>query len=202
MKILIDNGHGAGTPGKRSPDGVLREYAWNRQIAARIVSALADLGHDAELLVPELSDVPLPERCRRVNAWCQQLGRDNVILVSIHVNAAGLGERWYDATGWCAYTSRGDTRADALATCLYEAARFHLPGRRLRTDYTDGDPDLEAGFYILRRTLAPSVLVENFFMDSRSDCAFLLSAEGQAAIVNLHVDGIIRYLSSVISCNP
>ena len=202
MKILIDNGHGVETPGKRSPDGVLLEYAWNRQIAARIVSALADLGHDAELLVPELSDVPLPERCRRVNAWCQQLGRDNVILVSIHVNAAGLGERWYDATGWCAYTSRGDTRADALATCLYEAARFHLPGRRLRTDYTDGDPDLEAGFYILRRTLAPSVLVENFFMDSRSDCAFLLSSEGQAAIVNLHVDGIIRYLSSVISCNP
>jgi N-acetylmuramoyl-L-alanine amidase len=27
MKILIDNGHGIDTPGKRSPDGVLREYA-------------------------------------------------------------------------------------------------------------------------------------------------------------------------------
>ena len=26
-KILIDNGHGIDTPGKRSPDGVLREYA-------------------------------------------------------------------------------------------------------------------------------------------------------------------------------
>ena len=28
MKILIDNGHGIDTPGKRSPDGVLREYAY------------------------------------------------------------------------------------------------------------------------------------------------------------------------------
>ena len=56
------------------------------------------------------------------------LGRDNVILISVHANAAGRGDRWYDATGWCAYTSRGDTRADVLATCLYEAAKFHLHG--------------------------------------------------------------------------
>ena len=32
-------------------------------------------------------------------------------------------------------------------------------------------------------------------MDSRRDHEFLLSPEGQQAIVNLHVDGIIRYLS-------
>ncbi len=196
MKILIDNGHGVDTPGKRSPDGKLREYAWNRLIAGRIVAALTDLGHDAQLLVPEQEDISLSERCRRVNAICQVLGTRNVILISIHANAAGRGDRWYDATGWCAYTTRGDTRADALATSLYEAATFHLPGQRLRTDYTDGDPDLEADFYILRHTLPPAVLVENFFMDSRRDHKFLLSADGQQAIVNLHVDGICRYLAT------
>ena len=196
MKILIDNGHGVDTPGKRSPDEKLREYAWNRQIAGRIVAALIDLGHDAQLLVPEQEDISLSERCRRVNAICQALGTRNVILISIHANAAGRGDRWYDATGWCAYTTRGDTRADALATSLYEAAKFHLPGQRLRTDYTDGDPDLEADFYILRHSLPPAVLVENFFMDSRRDYELLLSADGQQAIVNLHVDGICRYLST------
>ena len=67
MKILIDNGHGRETPGKRSPDGRLLEYAYTRGIAHRIVSALTDLGHDASLLVPEQEDIPLPERCRRVN---------------------------------------------------------------------------------------------------------------------------------------
>ena len=196
MKILIDNGHGIETPGKRSPDGVLREYAWNRIIAARIVSALTDLGHDAQLLVPELTDVPLPERCRRVNEICRLLGKDNVILISIHANAAGKGDKWLDATGWCAYTTRGDTRADALATCLYEAARRYLPGQKLRTDYADGDPDLEADFYIIRRTLCPSVLVENMFMDGRKDYEFLLSSDGQQAIVSLHVAGICRYLAA------
>lgn len=199
MKMLIDNGHGIETLGKRSPDGVLREYAWNRIIAARIVSALTDLGHDAQLLVPELTDVPLPERCRRVNEICRLLGTDNVILISIHANAAGKGDKWLDALTLPEATP-GPMHLP-LATCLYDAAKFHLPGQRLRTDYTDGYPDLEADFYILRRTLPPSILVENFFMDSRPDYDFLLSESGQQAIVNLHVDGRIRYLSSVTSYN-
>ena len=29
MKVLIDNGHGENTPGKRSPDGRLREGAYS-----------------------------------------------------------------------------------------------------------------------------------------------------------------------------
>mgnify|MGYP002736799158 FL=1 len=193
MKILIDNGHGAETRGKRSPDGRLLEYRENRIIARGIVTALAARGLDAALLVPEENGIPLPERCRRVNDWCRLLGKDHVILISIHSNAAGRGDRWLSARGWCAYTTRGATRADALATCLYEAARLHLPGMRLRTDYTDADPDLEKDFYVLCHTLCPSVLVENLFMDNPSDCAFLLSEEGQQSLVDLHVDGICDY---------
>ena len=89
--------------------------------------------------------------------------------------------------------------ADRLATSLYNAAQVHLPGHRLRTDYTDADPDLEKDFYLLRHTLAPAVLVENLFMDNPADCAFLLSPEGQQALVDLHVDGIIRYLQGLSS---
>lgn len=94
MKILIDNGHGIETPDKRSPDGRLLEYLENRIIARGIV--------DASLLVPEETDISLPERCRRVNEWCRQLGRQNVILVSLHCNAAGHGDRWLFVRGWCA----------------------------------------------------------------------------------------------------
>lgn len=32
MKVLIDNGHGENTPGKRSPDGRLREWAYSRKL--------------------------------------------------------------------------------------------------------------------------------------------------------------------------
>ena len=193
-KILIDNGHGRETPGKRSPDGRLLEYAYTRDIARRIVSALTAQGYDAELLVPEEEDISLQERCRRVATWCRQLGKDNVILVSIHINAAGHGDRWMNARGWCAYTTRGDTRADRLATCLYNAASQHLPGMRLRTDYTDGDPDLEKNFYILLHTAPPSVLSESLFMDNADDCTFLLSPVGQQALVDLHIKGISCFL--------
>ena len=153
MKILIDNGHGAETRGKRSPDGRLLEYLENRIIAQGIVDALTARGLDASLLVPEETDISLPERCRRVNEWCRQLDSQNVILISIHCNAAGHGDRWLSARGWCAYTTPGPTGADALATALYNAAKAHLPGMRLRTDYTDGDPDQEAAFYLLRHTI-------------------------------------------------
>ena len=111
--------------------------------------------------------------------------------------AAGRGDRWLTTRGWCAYTTRGNTRADALATSLYTAAQAHLPGQRLRTDYTDADPDLEKDFYLLRHTACPAVLTENLFMDNHSDCAFLLSPEGQQALVDLHVDGIISYLENL-----
>ena len=75
MKILIDNGHGHNTPGKRSPDGKFREYAYNREIAKRIVAELQNKGYDAELLVPESEDITLQERVRRTNELCQTLGK-------------------------------------------------------------------------------------------------------------------------------
>ena len=53
MKVLIDNGHGSNTPGKRSPDGRLREYAYTREIASRLEMELRKNGIDAERIVKE-----------------------------------------------------------------------------------------------------------------------------------------------------
>ena len=135
MKILIDNGHGRNTPGKRSPDGRFREYAYTRLIARAVCAHLIYRGYDAELLVPEEDDVGLKKRVARVNAHCRALGSQNVFLVSIHVNAAGMGDRWYDATGWCCYTNYGHSLSVELAPCLYKAARHRRrrprPGIRL-----------------------------------------------------------------------
>ena len=194
MKILIDNGHGRDTAGKRSPDGRLLEWAYSRVIAGRVVAELQSQNLFASLLVPEDEDVPLPERCRRVNRVCSELGRANVILVSIHVNAAGRGDRWMNARGWSCYTSKGQTRADELATCLCNAAVNCLPGHRMRFDQSDGDPDQEAGFYILNHTMCPAVLTENLFMDNLEDVKYLLSEAGKEAITQLHVRGICDFL--------
>lgn len=188
MKIWIDNGHGSDTAGKRSPDGRVREYAYAREIAARVVSALKAKGLDAQLLVPEEEDISLQERCARANRV-----KDS-ILVSVHCNASGSGTQWMTARGWEAWTSVGQTKADKLAECLYQSAEQVLKGMKIRKDTADGDSDKESGFYILKHTVCPAVLTENLFQDNREDVDFLLSDEGRQKIVTLHVQGICKYL--------
>ena len=195
MKILIDNGHGSNTAGKRSPDGLFREYAYTREIAAEVSYRLRRLGYDCELLVPELFDVSLIERVHRVNVKCQTYGASNVLLVSIHCNAAGNGKEWLNGRGWEAWTSPGQTEGDKLAECLYQSAlNVFAPGTPIRSDWGDGDFDKENHFTILSKTLCPAVLTENFFMDNKADVAYMLSDEGKEAIVRCHVEGIKKYI--------
>lgn len=193
----------------------LREYKWAREIASRIVDSLKRKGYDAELLTPEEYDVPLSTRVSRANAICSRVGKQNVMIVSIHANAAGGDGKWKTAGGWCAYTSPGVTKSDAIATELYKAAEVSLAGyisgfgckklagdydakqKPIRTDYSDGDPDYEAKFYILTQTACPAVLTESLFQDNKADVEFMLSEYGKTQIVNLHVNGIITYLTKV-----
>lgn len=195
MKILIDNGHGENTPGKRSPDGRLHEYSWTRECAVLLEKALKARGHDTLRIVTETEDISLKERCRRVNSICREVGADNVILISIHNNAAGTGDKWYGARGWEAWTSVGKTKSDILATCLYEAAE--KTNFKIRRDMTDGDPDKEGHLYILKHTLCPAVLTENLFQDNKEDVEFLLSDEGKQTIVDIHVEGIEKLVNTL-----
>ena len=204
MKILIDNGHGIQTKGKRSPDGKLLEYAYTRELARQIVKILQSRDYDAELLVPEDDDIPLSERVRRINEICltyepscpAPTGHPDVILISLHLNASGDGTKWMNATGWSCYTCKGQTESDRLADCLYKAAEQILENQVIRTDYArDGDPDWEENFYILRHSLCPAVLVEQFFMDNKKDLAYLISQEGKRNLINVIVSGVEKYLS-------
>lgn len=193
MKVLVDNGHGSNTLGKRSPDGRLLEYKWAREIATRIVEALHARGIESERVVTEDFDISLAERCRRVNNICSTHRAANVLLVSIHVNAAANGG-WQSARGWSGwvYTKAG-VESKRLARQLYaEAARRGLKGNRSvpACKYWTAD------FYILKNTACPAVLTENLFQDNREDVDYLLSEEGKDAIVQLHVDGIVNYINS------
>lgn len=195
--ILIDNGHGNNTPGKRSPDGKIVESSYTREIASKVVSGLRRLGYDADLLVPEIYDVKLLERVHRVNVKCQSRGRDNVLCVSIHCNAAGNGDKWINATGWEIWTSPGKTKSDDLADHFVMMAKRNFDGQIIREwKKVDGERDKEAKFTILTGTLCPAVLTENFFMDSKEDVKYMLSADGKSAIVRCHIDAIVSYVES------
>lgn len=193
MKVLIDNGHGENTPGKRSPDGRLQEWAYTREIADMVVLGLRKHGIDAERIVKENIDVPLSERCKRANNIYRET-RKNAILVSIHCNAAGNGTSWMNARGWGVYVSdNASFNSKMLASFLAQVAiskgvtvRKQAPGQ----DYW------VQNLAICRDTNCPAVLTENFFQDNKEDVECLLSSEGKRTVANIHVEGIINYLNS------
>lgn len=193
MKILIDNGHGEETPGKRSPDGRLREYKWARECAGRLVAALKAQGIDAERVVTENTDISLRTRCNRVNNVCSTIGTENVICISIHNNAAGNNAQWMNARGFTAHVALNASKSSKrLAKCLWDAAI---------DKGVQGNRSIPAVGYIsqnlaiCRDTNCPAVLTENLFQDNKDDVAFLLSEEGMQTMVDVHVLGIKRYLA-------
>lgn len=201
MKLLIDPAHGIDVLGKRSPDELLMEYKYSREICAEVVKRLKSEGYDAELTTTSEKEPGLSYRANVANAYCKKLGTKNVCLVSIHVNAAA-GNGWSTATGWEAWTSKGQTQGDKLADCLYDAAEQILvplfpdvhKSRLIRTDIADGDRDKESNFTVLYNSKCAACLTENFFMNNKDNVEWLLSSCGRDAIIRLHVQGLKEYV--------
>lgn len=195
MKILIDNGHGVDTVGKCSPDSSLREYSYTREIARRIVQTLTSEGFDAERIVTEEEDISLKERCRRVNTICRSLGSKNVLLVSIHNNAAGSGGRWLSARGFSSHVSlNASDRSKLLAKYLWKAAIDNgMKGNRS----VPSEMYIAQNLAMCRDTLCAAVLTENLFQDNREDVAFLLSEKGKQAVTSTHVQGIKSFINQI-----
>ena len=209
MVILIDNGHGSQVLGKQSPilddsikiggefteKGRFKEWKYTRVISHLIVNKLIDMGYDARLVTPEENDTSLAERIRRINTICNKEGASNVLLISVHANAVGDSSKWMEGKGWEAYTTRGETISDTLADFLYKRADSNIKGRKIREDWTDGDRDKEADFYIIKKAKCAAVLTENFFYDNKDDLRYLTSDEGVHAVVRLHIEGIIDFIN-------
>lgn len=231
MNVIFGTPHLISTPGKRSCDGRLVEAVYGREIVTDCKAILESYGYRCFVDYEPLYPLPawaearqkagykaeqakeLSYRVQRVNAWSQYYGKDNCVYLSIHVNAAKGDGQWHNAGGWGCYTSRGKTKSDVLAECLYDAAFNNLKcyadlmdsGKKedwynnkqvpFRTDLSDGDRDLEADYYVIRHTICPAVLTENLFMDNSHDVDFLLSDRGRQAITRLHVEGILNYIN-------
>lgn len=189
MVILIDNGHGSDTPGKRSPDGRLMEWKFSRAVAHELLNNLKSEGLEAELLVPEDEDIPLRTRVARAN---KRNSVSSCLLVSIHVNATWNGG-WHNARGFSSFIApQASANSQKLAALLTNAFReAGLEGNR-----RPGHMNCYRGnFAILRDTHCPAVLTENLFMVNRQDLEFLLKPASVGFIASLHAKAIIKYLN-------
>lgn len=195
--VLLDNGHAKSTPGKRSPvfeDGKqFFEYEFARDIVKRISIELDKLNIGYKIVTPEVDqDIALSTRANRVNRYCQKLGKNNCLLISIHANAAGNGKQWMSARGWSVWTTKGKTKSDTYADIFYKEAEKLLPlyGMTLRKDTSDNDYDYESDFTILYKSWCPAILTENLFQDNKIDCEFLMSEKGRDVITKIHINAI------------
>lgn len=192
--IILDNGHGHDTPGKRSPiwaDGsYILEWKYCRAIVKEIAKGLKALDIPCHILVPEDNDIPLRMRVQRANRIAAQNGISQTLLVSVHLNAAqGINT----ASGWEIHTSPGGTKSDEYARVFWNNAK-DLLGEKfpMRGDFEDGNPDRDSSFAIIRDTACPAVLTENLFMNNEKDCRFLMTPEGEKAIIDLHIKSIAQ----------
>lgn len=197
-------------PGKCSPDGKFLEARFSRELMESLVPTMQSYGFNTLVDYPNLAPdginikaypndwgaqqmAELNFRVRKVNEICKIYGKDNVIYVSLHVNASGNGQ-WMQSRGWEVYTSPGKTKSDILATCMWNAAKNYLGDlTTIRSDWSDGDPDKEAKFFVLTKTKCPAVLVENLFMDNQEDLKLLTGDIGWMLVERTIIEGILNY---------
>lgn len=196
MLVLLDNGHGGlingvyQTPGKRKDwgeSGIIYEGEFNRSIVNGLIEKLTQLGINYVNIAPEYRDVSLSTRVNRANNY----SGEDCFYLSIHSNAGG-------GQGSEVYTYYGESTSDQIATIWGEEFKKEFPNKPLRTDYSDGDLDKEANFYVLRKTWMPAILTENFFMDNFLEFSEILTtAEGRQKIINYHLNTILRVKNEI-----
>ena len=151
MIIGVDMGHtlsGAGT----GAVGYESESVKNREVGFRLIEMLQEKGHTVINCTVNKSNQDLADRCARANA--QHLD----VFISLHLNA-------YKSTtspmGVEVYTFSGGSSAVGKAKAVLNEV-VAATGWKNRGHKT-------ANFYVLRNTIAPAMLIELGFCDSKAD---------------------------------
>lgn len=185
FKIAIDAGHGLKTAGKRIPKALdpnqTREWLLNMRVAWFIAEAAKQYDGVETLRVDDTTgkkDISLSARCKAANNW----GAD--MYISCHHNAGiNLGS----GGGIVSYCYKEGTKAAEYRDAIYAAciAAGGLRGNR-------SDPTKAKGFYVVKYTKAPAVLMEYGFMDSKTDAPVILTEAYAKLVGYATMEGIAK----------
>jgi hypothetical protein len=167
--VVIDAGHGGfdrgGIAGQRVPEKVM-----NLDVAQRVKAILLANGY--RVIMTRDSDVfiPLPTRVAIANSY------RNGIFVCIHFNSATRSGANGIETYF--YSSQSLPLASAIHYYVNGAAPSSNRGVRRR------------GYYVLRRTVIPAVLVECGFLTNRAEAQYAQSASYRQTLAEAIARGI------------
>lgn len=166
--IAIDAGHGMKTAGKRCLKSLdpaeTREWWLNDRIADQVQGLLA--AYDCTVIRVDdttgAKDISLATRVKAANSAMAAM------YISIHHNAGINGST---GGGTVVYYCSGKDERRVQAMHLYDSVtmRTGLSGNR-------SSKVIKKGFYVIKNTNMPAFLIENGFMDSRTDVPIILSA--------------------------
>ena len=188
--IAIDAGHGMGTAGKRCLKSIdpneTREWYLNDCIADRLQALLA--GYDCQVIRVDdttgAKDVALSTRVKTAN------NAKADVYISIHHNAGINGG---SGGGTVVYYYSNTAARLTQAKALYNAivGKTGLKGNRSSTV-------IKNAFYVIKNTTMPAFLIENGFMDSKTDTPIILRPEHTEKTAQ----GILSFLVDMFALQP
>lgn len=201
--IALDDGHGMGTAGKRTPplakdlyiDGklvrkkgeVIKENEFNRAVVKYLEIALKRCGFDVLLVSSGDSDVPLQTRVRGANS------ADADAYISKHYNA--VGEKWQSKTKGLVTIIHynASNKSKELAKNVHEELWKLHKDHNCKNFGVGNDIDI-SGFslYVLRNTKMPAILTESGFMDNMTEAVEMLNPKFQKADAEGTCKGICK----------
>lgn len=190
--IILDPAHGADVAGKRSPDGKHRECFWSRELCTKIENKLTQLGVIVKYSNGKNeNEIGLTNRVKNMNAI-----DETAFVFSLHNNAAGMGDKWYNARGASIWTTKGVTKSDNFASIIFMQLLKDFPDiANWRKDTSDGDVDYESNFTVLT-SKHPSVLLEWQFQDNMEDVKLLMDPAMNDRLVDSLVTALYQIAQS------
>jgi len=186
--IVIDAGHGGNDPGKVGVSGT-NEKDINLEIAVKLRDVLEDQGfeivmtreEDKSLADEDVSSEKVSDLKNRVDIIEQTAP---VLAVSIHQNS------YTDSavSGAQVFYYGDSVQGEALAEALQQSLIENLDPLNTRAAKAN------ESYYILKKTSAPTVIVECGFLSNPTEEALLCSEDYQSRIVESICEGIFVYL--------
>jgi N-acetylmuramoyl-L-alanine amidase len=168
--VVVDAGHGGidrgGMPGQKVP-----EKGYTLAVARRLASRLRDAGFKVVMTRDSDEFVGLRERCAIANS------QSNAIFISVHFNGAPRT----GATGVETYYYTGQSAPLAAAVHREVLRLMGTPDRHVR----------HRGFYVIRKTNCPAVLVEPGFLTNADEVRRLDSSAFQDRLAGALAKAII-----------
>ena len=210
--IIFDIGHGGIDPETgeyvTAPNkqhfhhdfGWFHEGEWNRNLMKEIDRLFQDYNSKAKSNEQirynwypyDHQDVSLRSRVRSYNEMTN--AQSKAVIISLHANASPN----HNGRGFEIFTSKGETLSDQYATMIgneFKNDPILVDSFAFRTDYaSDGDLDKEADFYVLRKTVAPAVLVEHGFFDNLEDATLLINKDIINRFANMYLRFAIKFM--------